>query len=416
MLNAGVLGPDFLAEAWVCAAELVRRRPWLTISWVAHPGLGPHLVVHDGPTGPALHFDDEEGPTFAGRDGAVSLDWDEVLGEGARWHFEWGPADADAALTPKSAAYELLRTFAVWGAPWSVQPARYIGDDADPLSIYELRSVFPTANRAIDWYVDVLRAQYREGQVAGRAEYWHEPMWLVCEADAPLALVDEAGQVHTTAQPRSAPYELDMAETVAQRAIEIQRVAEMLARGAQLAEITEGARRRTSDIVADLVRVAERQAGVAPARSATVPSRRRRQVFIDFASIFDDHDWALIQKASGVTDSGGLAAMAAKGFSAAFGPDWWNGALRRVEYEFTLFIGSDEHRTDLLRLASGLTGFFFGGGRLLVARLGELRGCDVFVTRRGDLPEFADATTQVIMVGSPERPDWNALAWRLGRV
>ena len=135
---------ESLRRAWDAAARIVAHRPWLTISWIAHPEAQPHLVVHDGAVGASLHFDDEAGPTFAGEIGLRSLEWEDAAMGEADWMAEWGPMDAKPELTHKSATYLLLSALVAAGPTWSVRPAPFIADEDDGTSIYALRDRFPS--------------------------------------------------------------------------------------------------------------------------------------------------------------------------------------------------------------------------------------------------------------------------------
>ena len=123
---------ESLRRAWDAAARIVAHRPWLTISWIAHPEAQPHLVVHDGAVGASLHFDDEAGPTFAGEIGLRSLEWEDAAMGEADWMAEWGPMDAKPELTHKSATYLLLSALVAAGRAPDAVAALAAARDADP--------------------------------------------------------------------------------------------------------------------------------------------------------------------------------------------------------------------------------------------------------------------------------------------
>lgn len=188
--------PDLHLVAWICGARQVRLRPWLTLSWISHGSHPPHVALHDGPTGPALHFDSTDGPTFVSTEGILQPAWHEVLGSDNEWSTVWGPIDDSSGLSPKSAAYHALATILRQRDDLRIAPARFISEQDDPLSVSLIEGRFPSAQAAMIDYLGILEAQFNEGVATNQPEYWHEPMWVVLRGDDPLALVDEAGYMH----------------------------------------------------------------------------------------------------------------------------------------------------------------------------------------------------------------------------
>ncbi|MDZ8172439.1 hypothetical protein [Microbacterium xanthum] len=397
--ETGVLDYQSLRVAWDCAAGLVRTRPWLTISWIAHPGEDWHLVVHDGATGPALHFDDYPGPTLAGKSGVSSLDWDDVIppSEVIDWTMEWGPADIGAELTPKTAVYELLSALVALGPSWSVQPARFIGYDGDPSSVYTLQKVFPTIAQAVDFYSEMLEGQHREGELAGRSEYWHEPLWLVAVDGIATAVVDEGGDLHVSASASRGASAFKILRTLRDRDWAIDELAQAVAEGSSIAEDS------------------------APESShpSALTSSQKLRVYIDFASIMSPSDWEAVRR---VRESGSrvedtkLLWTVGREFADAFGEDWWSLGLPGAisgGVEWTLHIGRmgiGTPRIDLLYLAASelFTGYFFTGCKLLIDRLG-VADCDIYVTRDA-AADVRRGPAEVIRVGTKGFEDWRIVA------
>ena len=182
--------------AWIYGAHHVRLRPWLTMSLVEHPDQSPHVVVHDGPTGPALHFDSDGGPSFVSSEALTHLAWSEVLSNDDGWARAWGPEDRSGKFTPRGAAYHALAALVCLGDDWQVSPARFVAGDEHPLSVSSLESYFHSAQAAMIDYLELLETQFNEGVATGRPEYWHEPMWVGLRNGQPLILIDEAGTLH----------------------------------------------------------------------------------------------------------------------------------------------------------------------------------------------------------------------------
>lgn len=400
--ETGSLDHYSIRMAWNCAAQLVRTRPWLSISWIAHSGEDWHLVVHDGATGPALHFDDYPGPTLVGKSGVSSLDWDDVTPphEAIDWAMEFGPADIDAGLTPKTAVYELLSAVVALGPSWSVQPARFVGENADPSSVYALEKLFPTITPAVDVYVEMLGRQHREGELAGRSEYWHEPLWLVVRGGIITAMIDESGQLHFPSSANAGTSAFDVLRTLRDREWEIEELARAIAEGSRvLSGSVPGAFGSTNP--------------------PTTTSQRNLRVYIDFASIMAQSDWDIVTRARENGARVGDAKLlwtVGREFAEAFGETWWSVGFRGViagDVEWTLHIGDSSigtARMDLLYLAGSdeFLGYFFSGGRLLIDRLGSI-DCDIYVTQ-DSAGRIENGAVEVIRVGTKGLEGWHAIA------
>lgn len=401
MHEVGVLGHESLRLAWELSSAQVRTRPWLTISWIAHPKEGWHLVVHDGATGAALHFDEEAGPNFAGKAGVLPLDWDDVTHSGdVGWAAEWGPRDLHADTTPKIAVYELLSAFVTLGAAWSVRSAHLAESDKSP-SVEALRAAFPTVDSAVDSYLEMLGIQLREGELAGRIEYWHEPLWLVERTGVLVALLDESGRLHFPATAHTKPLVVEVLHALSEHEGEAARLADAIAEGLGNCDVLTGG--SVSD----------------SADSSPQMSSRKLRVYVDFGSIMAQSDWGAIRRAraSGLrVEDTKLLWEVARAFADAFGQEWWSTELPGAiagGVEWTLHLGDmdiGESRADLLYLAGAdsFTGYFFAGGRLLIDRLGAM-DCDIYVTR-GIAARVGDGTSEVIHVGSRDFEDWHAVA------
>lgn len=399
--ETGFLDHESLQLAWNCAAGLVRTRPWLTISWVAHKGKDWHLVVHDGATGPALHFDDYPGPTLAGKSGVIALDWDDVipLSHDIDWVLEWGPADIDAELTPKTAVYELLSALVALGLSWSVQPARFIGSESDPFSVFVLQELFPTIVPAVDAYVELIGGQLREGELAGRLEYWHEPLWLVARDGTAVAIIDESGQLHYPSSTSAGPSMLEVLRTLEDRSWEISQLTTAVVEGTAV----------RNDPEAD------------SSESSISTNRQNLRVYVDFTSILTRSDWEIVRHARendlGVSNQ--LLEKIGREFADAFGEHWWSvGFIGAFSWgvEWTFHIGDrgiGDMRADLLYLAASepFIGYFYTGGRLLIDRLGSVE-CDIFVTSE-EHPRVRGEVTEVVRVGTKGFEDWYAVARRI---
>jgi len=209
--NDAAAGVDVttIRRAWQLAGRIVASRPWLDVSWVGDGGVPCHLVVHDGPFGAALHFDEDEGPTWEPRSlPDVSLGWEDVedlnaLGQGAvvDWVECWGTPTQAPELTAKAATYTLIAHLldddSIDGR-WAARPARlvhYTDESAEaPDSAFSLVTVFSSLAPTVQWYVSQISSpSWGEGTV------WHEPLWLLTRDDQPRLLLDEAGRVHMDA-------------------------------------------------------------------------------------------------------------------------------------------------------------------------------------------------------------------------
>ena len=212
------MNPTTIRRAWQLAGRIVASRPWLDVSWVGGDGVPCHLVVHDGPFGAALHFDDDEGPTWEPRSlPDESLGWEDVedidaLSQGAvvDWVECWGTPAQAPELTAKAAIYTLIAHLldddSIDGR-WAARPARlvhYTDESAGtPGSAFSLATVFSSLAPTVQWYLDQITSpSWGEGTV------WHEPLWLVTRDDQPRLVLDEAGQVHMAAD--SLPEVLDV--------------------------------------------------------------------------------------------------------------------------------------------------------------------------------------------------------------
>jgi hypothetical protein len=208
--NDGAAGVNvtMIRRAWQLAAHLVASRPWLDVSWVGDGGIPGHLVVHDGPFGAALHFDEDRGPTWEPRSlPDVSLAWEDVeilngLGQDAvvDWVECWGTPAQTPELTEKAATYTLIAHLLDESidSRWAARPARLVhhtDESADaPDSAFSLVTVFPSLAPRVQWYVNQISSpSWGDGTV------WHEPLWLLTRDDQPRLVLDEAGRVHMAA-------------------------------------------------------------------------------------------------------------------------------------------------------------------------------------------------------------------------
>lgn len=184
------------------ASEIVDRRPWLDISWITIDD-HDHLVVHDGPHGAALHFDDELGPTWAPRTSSETpLHWDEVLEVNqddpttrVAWSEHWGPAGGKQ-LSGKTITYSLIAHL-LDSEGVAALPAKVVHDSDEsanaPGSAFTLIDSFTTLRPTVQWYVSQLAsASWGAGAV------WHEPLWLITRDGQPILVLDEAGHAHLT--------------------------------------------------------------------------------------------------------------------------------------------------------------------------------------------------------------------------
>jgi len=314
---------------------------------------------------------------------------------------EWGPADTEAEFTPKTAAYKLLSALVALGPSWSVQAARFIGDDGDPSSVFALQELFPTVASAVDAYVEMLGGQYREGEIAARSEYWHEPLWLVARDGVATAVVDESGQLHVTSSASTAASTFEVLRTLRDQDWEIEELALAVAEGSGIGD--------------------DPAAGWAsePTNPPTSTGWRSLRVYIDFASIMTQSDWDTIRRAreNGLrVEDTKLLWTVGRAFSDAFGETWWSMGLPDAiagGVEWTLHIGDmgiGAARADLLYLVGSepFTGYFFTGCRLLIDRLGSV-DCDIYVTH-GATTRVRSGTAEVIRVGTKGFEDWHAVA------
>ena len=108
--DTGGVSQTTVRRAWHLASRIVASRPWLEISGVGQYDVPSHLVVHDGPYGAALHFADDEGPTWEPRSAPEQdLHWEDVEDVDAvnptgavDWVERWGPPAPSTKLTLQS--------------------------------------------------------------------------------------------------------------------------------------------------------------------------------------------------------------------------------------------------------------------------------------------------------------------------
>lgn len=199
MQDNGGLARNLMVEVWRITSGIVEARPWLLATWSDTTLNVPHLVVHDGPLGAALHFDSAQGPYWSSGF-ARRLTWSEAAGqpEPDEWATGWGEIDAVGLPAGRVAAYALIRELvarSLIDTPrWEARPAAMLSDDAG--SVAALESSFPTASTAVKRYFDVVVADFEHGAATGNVAYWHEPFWAVRRNGEPVALIDEAGVAH----------------------------------------------------------------------------------------------------------------------------------------------------------------------------------------------------------------------------
>lgn len=193
------LDHDLMVEVWRIASGIVASRPWLLATWSDASPNAPHIVVHDGPLGAALHFDSAEGPYWSSGF-SRRLTWAEAAGrpEPEEWEAGWGEVDTVGLPSGRVAAYGLIRELVgrwlIDTPHWEARPAPMMVLDAG--SVRSLEPSFPTASRAIERYFEVLLADFEHGAATGTDAYWHEPFWVVRREGEPAVLIDEAGVAH----------------------------------------------------------------------------------------------------------------------------------------------------------------------------------------------------------------------------
>lgn len=193
------LDRDLMVEVWRLASRIVAGRPWLLASWVDDTANIPHIVVHDGPLGAALHFDDEEGPYWSGGF-TRRLTWEQVASrsEPEEWATAWGHFGSGEGRSARAEAYGLISAFyARWlfdVREWDARPAPILGEGTS--TVFDLHDLFPTAEDAVQIYLRGVSAQFEESAATGQAGYWHEPFWLIRRDGEPRLLVDESGMMH----------------------------------------------------------------------------------------------------------------------------------------------------------------------------------------------------------------------------
>jgi hypothetical protein len=196
--------------AWLYASRYLPSWPDLVLTWMDWHGGVPHLVLHLDPFSASIHFDQNDRPLWVGPTGEEKrVDWDDVHETGGFVsppafdpYAAWGPAEEGLVTTARSQVYALITAFAAHGVDGgrvSIRPAKLLAAEGEP-SVYQLLDEFPTLALTVSWYSDLISVEYRRRQREGKVAYWHEPLWLVtCEGVA-LAVVDEAGRVHTRGQ------------------------------------------------------------------------------------------------------------------------------------------------------------------------------------------------------------------------
>lgn len=199
MTNDEGLDQDLMVEVWRVASGITHDRPWLLASWSDNTPNIPHLVVHDGAHGAALHFDHEDGPYWSGGF-TRRMTWADVASddEPEEWAMGWGERGPTRRVKGKAAAYTLLSSLSarwvVSRVSWVVRPAPILADSPD--SVFALAELFPTAAESVHEYLEVIERNFQQGEETGVPAYWHEPIWVVRRNGQPRLLVDEAGVAH----------------------------------------------------------------------------------------------------------------------------------------------------------------------------------------------------------------------------
>lgn len=197
MAEAEGLDRDLMVEVWRLASQIVANRPWLLVSWVDDTANIPHVVVHYGPLGAALHFDDDSGPYWSGGF-TRRLTWEQASSrsEPDEWETAWRAIGPENEPTTRADVYALIS--AIHGRwlfddhEWDARPAPILGN----AQIVDLRETFPTAAADVDGYLDEISARFEQSETTGRVEYWHEPFWMVFRDGEPRLLLDESGRLH----------------------------------------------------------------------------------------------------------------------------------------------------------------------------------------------------------------------------
>lgn len=193
------LDQDLMVEVWRIASRAVLDRPWLLASWLDTTPNIPHVVVHDGPLGAALHFDKSSGPYWSGGF-TRRLSWAEVTAatEPEEWKTGWGSRNKNRNRDGRAATYLLISAMhARWvttKAKWTARPAPILSDGPD--SVFELAQLFPSANLAVSSYLEDISREGEDRDETGGPAYWHEPFWLLRRDGEPKLLLDEAGVGH----------------------------------------------------------------------------------------------------------------------------------------------------------------------------------------------------------------------------
>lgn len=193
------LDRDVMVEVWRLASRIVANRPWLLVSWVDDTPNIPHVVVHDGPLGAALHFDDDDGPYWSGGY-TRRLTWDQTSSraEPEEWDAGWGEVVTKKSRSARADAYALISALqARWlfdDHAWDARPAPILGEGAG--TIFDLLELFPTVDDAVQEYLNEISAQLERSAASGQDTYWHEPFWLVRRDGEARLLVDESGRLH----------------------------------------------------------------------------------------------------------------------------------------------------------------------------------------------------------------------------
>lgn len=193
------LDRDLMVEVWRNVSRIVEERPWLLASWSEGSANIPHVVVHDGPLGAALHFDDQGGPYWSGGF-TRRLTWAQVAArlEPEEWDAGWGEKDSGWREGRRSDAYALISALhSRWlfsTQNWDARPAAILGEGSR--SVFDLDVLFPTVSGAVREYLKVIEREHESGEKTGRRAYWHEPFWLICSDGEPRLLIDEAGVAH----------------------------------------------------------------------------------------------------------------------------------------------------------------------------------------------------------------------------
>lgn len=193
------------AQMWWIASELVRRHPHLHISGVEVEEGDRLLMVRDEQEGLSIQWDLVGGCKYLVNGVVTRISWIEMMAAASPHETlkrievgcGLGIPQATPETTPRALAYRVIASALATAVDdrhsWFAVPAPMTpGEDHENPECEYFRA-FPTTVEAREGYDAAIDAQLE----AGHRVYFQQPFWAVLRDMQAIAIVDDAGVIHT---------------------------------------------------------------------------------------------------------------------------------------------------------------------------------------------------------------------------